>query len=205
MTLEAFAAVFVRLALQLRAEADAPTIQAYYTALHDVDLELLVMAAEEFARTPRPDGGPWFPPTPEWRERAQVIEQRRTAELRDRIRSQRVPLCAICGDTGFARDDQTNTVTPCGCRAVRRDEILGRRPMPALPPGVLVPEASIVSDGEARAMREDIERRLKTAIVIKTMPHATRRRVEKQQNREALRRAAALMKQLTAKPDASES
>lgn len=129
MTLEQFADIFALLAVQLRqTDADEVTIRAYFKALQDIEPELLAMAATRLA-----DTAEWFPKTSEWREAAARIERERTDELAARLRKLPKPLCSACDDTGWARVGEG--VSKCDCRTLRRLEVLGRRPMPALPEG----------------------------------------------------------------------
>jgi len=133
VTLADFANVFAILAVQMRfSDADETTIRGYFEALKDLELELVQMAAQRFART-----GTWFPKTGEWREMVAQVEGERIQEQQQRVRARlkagEVPLCSVCSDTGWARNEDTNRVSACECRKLRRLEILGRRPMPALP------------------------------------------------------------------------
>lgn len=133
MTLSEFANVFGILALQLRClDADEAMIRAYYAVLKDLELELVQMAAVQLASHPG-ENHAWFPKTAEWKALARKIEADRTAELTQRLRHLPGRLCLACEDTGWERDETTNRVTQCGCRKMRRQEILGRRPWPQLP------------------------------------------------------------------------
>jgi len=128
MTFEEFTPVFARLALALRAtDADAVTAKTYFAVLKDLEVEFIVMAASRLAASAE-----WFPKTSEWRAMARQVERDRLNELRARLRQLPVPLCRECEDTGWRRD-RADRVSPCDCRKLRRLEILGRRPMPALP------------------------------------------------------------------------
>lgn len=134
MTLAEFSRIFALLAVQLRfTDADEATIRGYYEALKDLEPEFCAMAAKRFALQVNSDGEAWFPKTGEWRALATKIEVERTDELKARLRKLRAPLCVACGDTGFERNVETNCVARCSCQKLRRLEILGRRPMPALP------------------------------------------------------------------------
>lgn len=136
MTYEQFFDIFAPLAMQLRfSDADGPTARAYYKALDDLELEFVAMAAQRFAKQVNADGEAWFPKTGEWRAMAAKVEHERTEELRLRLRKLRTPICAVCGDTGFALNSDTNRASRCDCQKLRRLEILGRRPMPTLPEG----------------------------------------------------------------------
>lgn len=141
MTLQEFSKIFSILAVQLRAtDSDAATIRAYFVALQDLEVEFVAMAAQRMGR----DGGAqvrkatespyWFPKAPEWRVEAAKVEHERLAELKARIRKLPQPLCMACDDSGWDRG-QDDRVVPCECRELRRLEVLGRRPMPALPSG----------------------------------------------------------------------
>lgn len=131
MTLSEFSNVFGVLALQLRCtDADEAMVRAYYKALEHVDLELVQMAAKRFAMMPG-DNHAWFPKTAEWLETVEVIVTQRAEELRGRLRARREPLCLECSDTGWAY--VSGGVKRCACQDLRRLEIIGRRPMPALP------------------------------------------------------------------------
>ena len=141
MTLQEFGNVFGALAVQLhKTDVDAPTIRLYFEALKDVELEFVTMAAQRLAGTAE-----WFPKTSEWRETARRIEAERTTELRERLRKRAEPLCLACGDTGWEFDPDVNAVRRCDCAALRRLEVLGRRPMPAL------------TDGSTRTVAVDVE------------------------------------------------
>jgi hypothetical protein len=127
VTLQEFANIFAALAVQLRqTDADEATIRSYYEALKDVEPEFIAMAAQDLARTAE-----WFPKTSEWREAAMRVEAARTGELRARLRKLHEPLCTACSDTGWEMVD--GRVKRCNCATLRRLEVLGRRPMPALP------------------------------------------------------------------------
>lgn len=140
MTWEQFSEFFALLALQLRAaDADEAMARAYYLALKDLEPEFVGLAAERFGRTHvNADGEAWFPKAPEWRAMARRIERARSETMRRVLWKLPEPLCAACDDTGWRRGDAG--VIPCECQRQRRLEILGRRPMPALPPVGEVPE-----------------------------------------------------------------
>lgn len=132
MTWERFSEIFALLAVQLRCtDADEAMARAYYEALKDLEPEFIAMAAHRLARATNPDGQAWFPKTAEWRQSASSVEADRMAELRGRLRKMPEPLCAACNDTGWELVE--NRARRCGCVQLRRLEILGRRPMPALP------------------------------------------------------------------------
>lgn len=132
MTLSEFSEVFALLAKQLRqTDADEADIRAYYTALRDLELEFLQMAAKRLAAV-----GEWFPKTSEWRKAARDIERERTDALRAQLRRLPAPMCVACDDTGWAAIgavDEPRRVRTCHCQKLRRLEILGRRPWPQLP------------------------------------------------------------------------
>jgi hypothetical protein len=133
MTLQEFTDVFAPLAIQLRAtDADEATIRVYYAALKDLELEFVQMAATTLATKAE-----WFPKTSEWREAAVIEEINRLGLQKARIMARQKaclpPLCAACDDTGWRRSMIETAVVKCECRHMRRLEVLGRRPMPALP------------------------------------------------------------------------
>lgn len=124
----AFAAAMARLCLALREkDPDAAQLRAYFEALKKLDIELVVMAADELMR------GQWFPKAGDWHAAVVGLEHKRTEEQRAVLRKLPAPLCTACGDTSFFLNETTNRAEPCTCRSLRRLEILGRRPMPALP------------------------------------------------------------------------
>lgn len=134
MTLAQFTEIFALLAVQMRFnDADEATIRGYYKALSGLEPELVAMAAHRFAQgvSVNENYEAWFPKAPEWRAMTVKIEKERTDELTARLRHLPVQ-CAACDDTGWAPSGQG--VVKCECRKLRRLEILGRRPMPALPP-----------------------------------------------------------------------
>jgi len=101
-------------------------VRAYFLALKDVPLEFLAMAAQRLAKR-----GEWFPKTSEWLDAAKRIEAERIEQQREILRKLPTPLCLGCDDTGW--EPCGDGVRPCACRTVRRAEVLGRRPWPALP------------------------------------------------------------------------
>lgn len=130
MTLEEFSEVFALLAVQTRnTDADVATIRGFYVSLEDVELEFIAAAAERWQRANK-----WFPSTADWRQTAQAIESERMEQQRAILRKLPRPLCAACDDTGWSRD-AADQVSRCECRHLRRLEVLGRRPMPALTEG----------------------------------------------------------------------
>src|SRR5438132_2265035 len=130
MTLVQFQEMFAKLAIQLRqTDGDEATIRSYYKALSDLEPEFVAMAAERLSKTAE-----WFPKTSEWCAMAKQIERERQDQLKATLRNRSAPLCTACDDTGW-RGKGESQVTPCECRELRRLEVLGRRPMPALPSG----------------------------------------------------------------------
>lgn len=131
-----FAASMARLCLALREkDPDAAQMRVYFEGMRELEIEFVTAAAEQIASYAE-----WFPKASEWREAAVKLEHTRVEAQRAMLRKLHVPLCAACSDTGWDRPDD-DRVTPCDCRKLRRLELLGRRPMPALPPApsVLVP------------------------------------------------------------------
>lgn len=127
MTLQEFSQVFAPLALQLRAtDADEAMVRAYFLALQDIPIEFLAMSAQRLSKR-----GEWFPKTSEWADAAKRIEAERIERQRELLRRLPTPLCLSCDDTGW--EPCGDGVRPCACRSVRRLEVLGRRPWPALP------------------------------------------------------------------------
>lgn len=138
MTLKEFGDVFAILAVQLnKTDVDAVKIRAYFEAMKDLEIEFVQMAAQRMARSGGSDDAEnrhWFPKTSEWRAMAAKIEVERADELRARLRKLPTPLCLDCADTGMrAMRSEPTRYGRCECQAIRRLEILGRRPMPALP------------------------------------------------------------------------
>jgi hypothetical protein len=149
MTLREFANIFAQLAIQLRqTDADEATIRGYFEALKDLELEFLVMAAERLAKE-----SDWFPKTSEWRAMAAKVEAERLDAQRTLLRKLQSPACGGCSDTGWMYDDD-GRVKPCDCRKLRRLELLGRRPWPALP------ESVSASDSGVHAADTSAERKL---------------------------------------------
>lgn len=141
MTLAQFSEIFALLAVQLRAtDADEATIRGYFLALKDLEPELIAMAAARLAVT-----SAWFPKTSEWRTEAFRVEGERVEAQRALLRKMHPPLCAACDDTSW--EPTLTGVKPCACRALRRLEVLGRRPWPQLPE--VRPDSG---DQEARVM-----------------------------------------------------
>lgn len=133
MTLQEFSPMFALLAMQLRAsDVDEATIRAYFTVLKDFEPEWVAEAAKRLARKVNADGEAWFPKVAEWRQMAMTVELERQEQQRAFLRKLPQPLCLACGDTGWDHSDD-DRVHRCACLALRRLELLGRRPWPALP------------------------------------------------------------------------
>lgn len=133
----AFLAAFTRLCVSLREkEPDAVQLRVYFKALSDLDLELVVMAAEHLEKTAQ-----WFPKTSEWFDAARDLDRTRTDQQRRALQQRLVaglpPQCADCDDTGWKPLE--NGVSRCGCQKLRRLEVLGHRPLPELPPAKPAP------------------------------------------------------------------
>lgn len=127
MTIQDFSSVFALLAVQLRAtDADEATIRGYFHALKHLELEFVKMAADRFAVSAE-----WFPKTSEWLEMAAKVEHERLELQKHILRHLPHPLCLVCQDTGWEPSDRG--VARCACQKQRRLEVLGRRPMPAIP------------------------------------------------------------------------
>jgi hypothetical protein len=148
--------VFVRafngLCIALREkEPDAVQMRTYFKAMGDLDVELVAMAADRLSTSAE-----WFPKVPEWRKVAVDIAAERGAVIQAVIRKRQLaglpPLCAACDDTGFY-ESAAGWFKRCDCREMRRLEILGRRPMPALP------EASAAVNNEPKLLEA-----VKTAV-----------------------------------------
>lgn len=137
MNLQQFSEIFALLAVQLRfTDADEATIRGYYKALNNVEAEFVAMAAQRFATgaSLNDQGEAWFPKAPEWRAMAAKVEAERRYELDAIIRKRLTAgqmLCNECEDTGWR--SMGGRYTRCACRQLRRLEVLGRRPLPALP------------------------------------------------------------------------
>lgn len=133
MTWHEFTPIFAKLALQLRAaDADEAQARTYFDVLQRCELELVAEAAKRFARRVDADGQSWFPRSAEWLDATGTIEREWFDKQRAYLRRLPAPLCQSCDDTGWARDEGQR-VSPCSCRSLRRLELLGRRPYPALP------------------------------------------------------------------------
>lgn len=148
MTLAEFANVFGILALQLRCtDADEAMIRAYFVALQDLPLELVQLAAVQFA-SQMGDNGAWFPKTAEWKAAARKVEAERVAIIEETLRKRRQvrqPLCFACEDTSWVPGPD-NRVTRCSCREQRRLEAIGRRPLPALPSALELPTDLVAAE-----------------------------------------------------------
>ena len=129
MTLAEFSQIYAVLAMQLNdTNADEAKIRGYYRAMSDLEVEFVALAAERLAHTAE-----WFPKTSEWRAAARRVERDRDDELRARLKKLQSPLCRACEDTGWRASGPENRFMACECRNLRRLEVLGRRPMSALP------------------------------------------------------------------------
>jgi hypothetical protein len=165
MTLAEFAEVFAVLAMQLRqTDADEATIRAYYAALKDVEPDFLRMAALRLATD-----AAWFPKTSEWRALAATIERERVEAQRALLRDLPVALCAACDDTGWTRDAD-NRVSRCGCQQVRRLEVRGRRPWPAVSEHRRLGTHELVDPADTAALMTQIEQQTGLTITPRSMP-----------------------------------
>jgi hypothetical protein len=157
----AFAKALARLAVALREPApDVVMVQVYFRALADREIEFVVIAAEELLLAAK-----WVPKTSEWRAAAVRVEADRVEAHRALLRKLPAPLCEACRDSGWARDEQ-DRVTRCDCSTLRRLEVLGRAPWPALP-------ATTVPDGEITdsvSVAEMIEARTGVKLRPRSMP-----------------------------------
>jgi hypothetical protein len=123
----AFRQAFSRLAIALREkEPDAVQMRVYFDGLRDLEVEFIVAACEQLVRSE------FFPKVGDWRRAAFGVERERVAAQRQLLRNLSVPLCRECADTGWAPNTD-NRVRRCDCQTLRRLEVLGRRPQPALP------------------------------------------------------------------------
>jgi len=193
MTLDAFAKVFAPLAVQLRqTDADEATIRLYFVALQDLELAFVRMAAERLARE-----SAWFPKTSEWRLMAGRIEAERREAQRVLLRKLTEPLCRDCDDSGWVADAGASATrrvlgpdpsgktdcgveTPvaysaprrrCGCQQLRRLELLGERPWPALPEAPRTGADAPLSAGQSATALAQLKRR-GFRVVIRGMPAA---------------------------------
>lgn len=196
MTLEQFADVFGVLAVQKRERgADEITIRAYYDALEDLPFPLVAAAARRLSRT-----NGFFPRTDEWRDAAVAIAKEREESQRAVLRKLATPLCTLCGDTGFVRDETADRVTPCACRTVRERQIAGAQELPALPPGRSIVDDAPITAADAAAFAAELEAQL-GKTVVKPMTLARRRRDEVKEARRVIWRAN-IAKAITAAADA---
>lgn len=141
MTFEQFAEMFALLALQLqKSDADEAMARAYFLGLQDLEPELVALAAQRLGKgaTLNEKGEAWFPKAPEWRALAGKIEGERAELLAQRLRQLHKAgqfACLACEDSTWQQvtDHNSTRWKPCDCRKLRRLEILGRRPLPAIP------------------------------------------------------------------------
>src|SRR3954463_14511287 len=123
-----FAQAFNRLVTATREkDIDAVTLRVYFAGLTPHEIEFVVGAADRLMVDSQ-----WFPKVSEWRAIAAKIEAERIDAPRALLRKPPSPLCRACDDTGWARD-AADRVSRCDCQKLRRLEVLGRRPWPALP------------------------------------------------------------------------
>lgn len=134
MTFQEFTPIFAMLAVQLRAtDADEATARAYFQALQHCEVEFVKDAAIKLGRATNQDGESWFPKTGEWLTATTRVEWDRKIAQQAFLRSLPVPLCRDCSDSGWSLN-ASGRATRCSCQRLRRLELLGRRPYPALPP-----------------------------------------------------------------------
>lgn len=164
-----FLAAFAKLCLSMREkEPNQAQLKVYFNSLKDLDLELVVMAADVLEREAK-----WFPKASEWRDAARKLDLDRSEfqhrVLQQRRRSGLPPLCLECDDTGWMKVE--NRVSRCACHVTRRLEVLGRRPMPELPE-----HAQKALPPVDAPPREDIEKRINAmrdrVNALKPMPAA---------------------------------
>jgi hypothetical protein len=132
----AFAAAFSTMAVATRsAEPDLTQMQVYFDALRHLDIEFVTKAATRLAREK------FFPSVGAWDAAARQIERECRDAQQDFLRRLPVPLCAACSDTGWfdvgpgvtdAMHQAESRFRRCDCQALRRLELLGRSPWPAL-------------------------------------------------------------------------
>jgi hypothetical protein len=156
-----FAAALNRLCIALRdKEPDVVQMRVYFDGLKDLDVELVTAAADRLGKLAE-----YFPKVADWRAMALRVERERREQLGQIMRERRLaglpPICGECDDTGFAPLAETNRYARCECVKLRRLELLGRRPMPALP------EARELNLAEATAELTSAVARL---AAIKAMP-----------------------------------
>jgi len=171
----AFARTMARLAVALREPApDVAMLQVYFVALKDREIEFLVMAAEQLTIDAK-----WFPKTSEWHAAALKVEADRRRALDELQRKSVVRLCEACEDTGWRQTDD-GRARRCECRHLRRDELLGRRPWPALPARI-VPDDPI-TDGDVTSIAETIQARTGVKLTPRAIPSTWRTRQARRQD-----------------------
>lgn len=133
-----FLRAFNRLSIaQREKKPDAVILRTYFEALQDLEIELVTAAVDRLLRAN------YFPKVSEWRDAVEKVTAERLEAQRAFLRKLPAPLCQLCGDTGWANqpamDDKDNTVrvARCGCQDQRRAELLGRAPVPQLPPAAV--------------------------------------------------------------------
>ena len=145
----AFLEVTKQLALALREPAlDTPQLRVYFAALRDLEIELVARAAKDLSTAAK-----YFPKPAEWRAAALAIDARLRREQQELIRKlhlQGIELCSSCGDRLFVENPETNRCRPCACKELRRQELLGRRPWPALPSARASAGGHIVNQNQMR-------------------------------------------------------
>lgn len=170
MTFPDFAKTFALLATVLRAtDADEMMARSYFAVLITCELEFIQMAADRFAKGEtigHQENGIWFPKAPEWRQMAAKVENERRDTQRELMRKSAAHWCAACSDTSW--EPMGNGVRPCACRSLRRLELLGRRPWPALPAAPI--DAAPIQVHEAKALVGAIA--AGKSVTIRTMPAA---------------------------------
>jgi len=191
----AFVQAISRLVVALREpEPDGVLLRTYFAALHDVEIEFLLAAADRLIGHAQ-----WFPKTSEWRAEAARVEKERVEAQRELLRKLPAPLCLECLDSGWREDAsapvkvlkafQRNregtveavSVAPgrapvrrCECQKLRRLELLGRLPSPASYRDAAAPSLGNdeLSPDEAASLKTLIERRTGLAIVPRGMPQS---------------------------------
>lgn len=131
---QAFAQAMSRLCVALREkEPDVAQYRVYYETLAEHEIEFVVEAARQLQHRAQ-----WFPKASEWSELARQIETATLEKQRDLLRKADAPLCAECDDTWWKplqvveNGLPVRRVTRCECQAQRRQELLGRAPLPQL-------------------------------------------------------------------------
>lgn len=166
-----FLQAIARLTVALREkEPDVVLMRTYFAALHDVEIEFIVAAADRLIGYAE-----WFPKTSEWRAEAAKIERERLEAQRAMLRKLPAPLCLECDDTTFGSNAEGRAY-PCACRKLRRLELLGRRPSPTLPDATAASleagQDAPLSPVEAASLKTAIERRTGLTIVPRAMPRS---------------------------------